>query len=198
MSGELRATINGLVSVSKKLAENGGGNLPDEQVRFAQTVYRSGNALLQLINEILDLSRVEAGEMPIDPRPCVLAEGRDYIEQTFRHVAEMKTLRLEVHMDPGVPATMYTDPTRLQQILKNLLSNAFKFTAKGKVSLIVKPSNLHDQAISFAIEDTGIGIPLDKQRLIFEAFQQADGTTSRKYGGTGLGLTISRELARLL
>src|SRR5258708_1557902 len=196
MSGELRATINGLVSVSKKLAENGGGNLPDEQVRFAQTVYTSGNDLLQLINEILDLSRVEAGKMPIDPRPCVLSEVRDYIEQTFRHVAEMKSLSLEVQMDPKVPPTMFTDPTRLQQILKNLLSNAFKFTSKGRVALIVSPSALHEKAISFAVEDTGIGIPSDKQRLIFEAFQQADGTTSRKYGGTGLGLTISRELAR--
>ncbi|MGH7438365.1 MAG: ATP-binding protein, partial [Polyangiaceae bacterium] len=198
MSHELRTPLNSLLILSKTLAENGGGNLTDEQVRFAQTVYTSGNDLLQLINEILDLSRVEAGKMPIDPRPCLLADVRDYIEQTFRHVAEMKSLALEVHMDPSVPASMFTDPTRLQQILKNLLSNAFKFTSKGKVALIVQPSTVYDQSISFAVEDTGIGIPADKQRLIFEAFQQADGTTSRKYGGTGLGLTISRELARLL
>ncbi len=198
MSHELRTPLNSLLILSKTLAENGGGNLTDEQVRFAQTVYHSGNDLLQLINEILDLSRVEAGKMHIEPRACVLSEVRDYIEQTFRHVAEMKSLSLEVRMDPAVPTTMFTDPTRLQQILKNLLSNAFKFTAKGKVALIVQPSSLNDDAISFAVEDTGIGIPADKQRLIFEAFQQADGTTSRKYGGTGLGLTISRELARLL
>jgi signal transduction histidine kinase/HAMP domain-containing protein/ActR/RegA family two-component response regulator len=198
MSHELRTPLNSLLILSRTLAENPEGNLTNEQVKFAQTVYTSGNDLLQLINEILDLSRVEAGKMPIDPRPCSLATVRDYIEQTFRHVAAMKNLSLEVRMDPRLPETMFTDPTRLQQILKNLLSNAFKFTSKGSVALIVEPSTVHEGSISFAVQDTGIGIPEDKQRLIFEAFQQADGTTSRRYGGTGLGLTISRELARLL
>jgi signal transduction histidine kinase/HAMP domain-containing protein/ActR/RegA family two-component response regulator len=198
MSHELRTPLNSLLILSKTLAENREGNLTDEQVRFAQTVFTSGDDLLQLINEILDLSRVEAGKMPIDPRPCPLLDVQDYIEQTFRHVAETKGLGFEVRMAPSLPTAMFTDPTRLRQILKNLLSNAFKFTAKGRVRLTVEPSTVREGGISFAVSDTGIGIPAEKQKLIFEAFQQADGTTSRKYGGTGLGLTISRELARLL
>jgi signal transduction histidine kinase/HAMP domain-containing protein/ActR/RegA family two-component response regulator len=196
MSHELRTPLNSLLILSKTLADNRNGNLTAEQVKFAHTVHASGNDLLQLINEILDLSKVEAGKMPIDPRTFTLAEVTSYLEQTFRHIAEQTGLAFEIRMDPRLPASMFSDVTRLQQILKNLLSNAFKFTSKGSVSLVVQPSG--QEAISFAVHDTGIGIPVDKHRLIFEAFQQADGTTSRKYGGTGLGLTISREIARLL
>ncbi|HVH40741.1 MAG TPA: HAMP domain-containing protein [Labilithrix sp.] len=199
MSHELRTPLNSLLILSKMLAENPGGNLTPEQVKFAQTVYTSGNDLLSLINEILDLSKVEAGKMPIDPKTFAVSEVKDYLEQTFRHVADQKNLHFEVKMAGGVPNMLYTDVNRLQQILKNLLSNAFKFTAKGAVTLTVKPApERGDGAISFAVSDTGIGIIPEKQKLIFEAFQQADGTTSRKYGGTGLGLTISREIARLL
>ena len=167
-------------------------------MKFAETVYTSGNDLLQLINEILDLSKVEAGKMPIDPRTFPLDDVREYLEHTFRHIADQKGLAFAVRMDARLPETMFSDPTRLQQILKNLLSNAFKFTAKGGVTMIVEPASGDARSIRFAVQDTGIGIPLEKQKLIFEAFQQADGTTSRKYGGTGLGLTISREMARLL
>jgi signal transduction histidine kinase/HAMP domain-containing protein/ActR/RegA family two-component response regulator len=198
MSHELRTPLNSLLILSKTLAENRGRNLTGEQVKFAETVYASGNDLLQLINEILDLSKVEAGKMPIDPRSFPLEEVRDYIESTFRHVAEQKGLSFAVRMHERLPATMFSDPTRLQQILKNLLSNAFKFTAKGGVTMLVEPTPGDPKSVSFSVQDTGIGIPLDKHKLIFEAFQQADGTTSRKYGGTGLGLTISREMARLM
>jgi CheY-like chemotaxis protein len=200
MSHELRTPLNSLLILSQVLAENRDGNLTPEQVKFAQTVYTSGNDLLSLINEILDLSKVEAGKMPIDPRTFRLGEVRDYLEQTFRHVAEQKSLSFEIKMDGHQPHALFTDINRLQQILKNLLSNAFKFTSKGGVSMIVKqaPKERGDNAIAFSVQDTGIGIPPEKQKLIFEAFQQADGTTSRKYGGTGLGLTISREIARLL
>jgi len=200
MSHELRTPLNSLLILSKMLAENRNGNLTAEQVQFAQTVYTSGNDLLSLINEILDLSKVEAGKMPIDPRTFRLGEVRDYLEQTFRHVAEQKSLSFEIKMDGHLPHALFTDVNRLQQILKNLLSNAFKFTNKGGVSMIVRqaPKDKGDNMIAFSVQDTGIGIPAEKQKLIFEAFQQADGTTSRKYGGTGLGLTISREIARLL
>ncbi len=199
MSHELRTPLNSLLILSKTLADNRDGNLTPEQVKFAHTVHASGNDLLQLINEILDLSKVEAGKMPIDPRTFTVAEVTAYLEQTFRHIAEQKGLAFEIRMDPRLPASIFSDLTRLQQILKNLLSNAFKFTSKGSVTLVVQPSGAdREEAISFAVHDTGIGIPTDKHRLIFEAFQQADGTTSRKYGGTGLGLTISREIARLL
>jgi HAMP domain-containing protein/signal transduction histidine kinase/ActR/RegA family two-component response regulator len=200
MSHELRTPLNSLLILSQMLAENRNGNLTAEQVKFAQTVYTSGNDLLALINEILDLSKVEAGKMPIDPRTFRLGEVRDYLEQTFRHVADQKALSFEIRMDPNLPETLFTDVNRLQQILKNLLSNAFKFTNKGGVSMTVTSASKDrgDGMLSFAVQDTGIGIPAEKQKLIFEAFQQADGTTSRKYGGTGLGLTISREIARLL
>ncbi|TKD05100.1 HAMP domain-containing protein [Polyangium fumosum] len=200
MSHELRTPLNSLLILSKMLADNQNGNLTAEQVRFAQTVYTSGNDLLALINEILDLSKVEAGKMPIDPRTFRLADVSDYLEQTFRHVADQKALSFEVRMDSRLPETLYTDVNRLQQILKNLLSNAFKFTSEGGVSMTiaVAPGDRGETMITFSAQDTGIGIPPEKQKLIFEAFQQADGTTSRKYGGTGLGLTISREIARLL
>ena len=199
MSHELRTPLNSLLILSKTLAENRDGNLTDQQVKFAHTVHASGNDLLQLINEILDLSKVEAGKMPIDPRTFTLEEVTGYLEQTFRHIADQKGLAFEIRLEPGLPVSIFSDVTRLQQILKNLLSNAFKFTSKGSITLVVERSRQdRGESINFAVHDTGIGIPLDKHRLIFEAFQQADGTTSRKYGGTGLGLTISREIARLL
>jgi HAMP domain-containing protein/signal transduction histidine kinase/ActR/RegA family two-component response regulator len=199
MSHELRTPLNSLLILSKVLADNHDGNLNGEQVKFAQTVYTSGHDLLQLINEILDLSKVEAGKMPIDPRTLALEELFESLEQGFRPVAEQRGLQFHIRADSRVPSTIFTDSNRLQQILKNLLSNAFKFTAKGRVTMTVAPAADHgDGVLSFAVEDTGIGIPADKLGLIFDAFQQADGTTSRKYGGTGLGLTISREIARLL
>ena len=209
MSHELRTPLNSLLILSKMLSENKDGNLTPDQVKFANTVFASGNDLLGLINEILDLSKVEAGKMPIDPREIQLPTVQGYVEQTFRHMAEQKSLGFEIQMDENVPRSMFTDVNRLQQILKNLLSNAFKFTEKGKVELVIRLAekdqkltvtgfNPAQTVIGFSVTDTGIGILLDKQKLIFDAFQQADGTTSRKYGGTGLGLTISREIARLL
>jgi HAMP domain-containing protein/signal transduction histidine kinase/ActR/RegA family two-component response regulator len=198
MSHELRTPLNSLLILSQMLAENRDGNLTPEQVKFAQTVYTSGNDLLSLINEILDLSKVEAGKMPIDPRTFGLSDIKEYLEQTFRHLAEQKSLSFEIRMQPGLPDTLFTDVSRLQQILKNLLSNAFKFTSKGAVVMRISAAGDSSELVSFSVQDTGIGIPAEKQRMIFEAFQQADGTTSRKYGGTGLGLTISREIARLL
>ncbi len=210
MSHELRTPLNSLLILSKMLAENKDGNLTPEQVKFANTVFTSGNDLLGLINEILDLSKVEAGKMPINPREIQLFNIQSYVEQTFRHIAEQKALKFEIKMDEKLPEKMLTDVSRLHQILKNLLSNAFKFTEQGSVELVVRvvsPSekgatllhlNPEQVMIAFSVKDSGIGISPEKQNLIFEAFQQADGTTSRKYGGTGLGLTISREIARLL
>ena len=209
MSHELRTPLNSLLILSKMLSENKEGNLTSDQVKFANTVYSSGNDLLGLINEILDLSKVEAGKMPIDPRQVQLQDVKEYVEQTFRHVANQKGLEFEIQTDPQAPLDMFTDMNRVHQILKNLLSNAFKFTEQGKVTLTIGPTpqnqrlmasglNPDEMMISFSVRDTGIGIPQEKQKLIFEAFQQADGTTNRKYGGTGLGLTISREIARLL
>ncbi|HEX8909657.1 MAG TPA: ATP-binding protein, partial [Anaeromyxobacteraceae bacterium] len=203
MSHELRTPLNSLLMLSKLLADNRDRNLTPEQVKCAATVYASGNDLLSLINEILDLSKIEAGKMPIEPRDARLIELGEYLEQTFRHVAQQSGLEFTISMGTGLPDTIYTDLPRLEQILKNLLSNAFKFTERGSVSLTVDAAQrLRPGAprgtLAFAVRDTGIGIPKEKQRIIFEAFQQADGTTSRKYGGTGLGLTISREIARLL
>ena len=200
MSHELRTPLNSLLILSKMLAENKAGNLTEEQVKFARTVFASGNDLLGLINEILDLSKVEAGKMMIDPKEIKLGEVQEYFEQTFRHLADQKAVAFEIIAEASVPLKMYTDANRLNQILKNLLSNAFKFTDQGKITFNIR--SVADLAkgkmLAFAVKDTGIGISKDKQSLIFEAFQQADGTTSRKYGGTGLGLTISREIARLL
>ncbi len=209
MSHELRTPLNSLLILSKTLEDNREKNLSPEQVKFASTINSAGQDLLALINEILDLSKVEAGKMPVDPRDIKLPQVKEYLEQTFRPIAQHKNLDFKLFASPDAPKTMYTDENRLQQILKNLLSNAFKFTENGGVVLTVGParkdklynSETLTQAksvIAFSVKDTGIGIPADKQKLIFEAFQQADGTTSRKYGGTGLGLTISREIARLL
>jgi HAMP domain-containing protein/signal transduction histidine kinase/CheY-like chemotaxis protein len=210
MSHELRTPLNSLLILAKLLAENKESNLNPKQVEYAKTIQASGTDLLSLINEILDLSKVEAGKMQVDPRDVPLAEVQDFTERSFRHVAEQKGLQFEVTLGRGVPHAIRTDPQRLKQVIKNLLSNAFKFTDKGRVELRMslvdrkrtrfdhEVLNHAERVLAFAVTDTGIGIPKDKQRLIFEAFQQADGTTSRKYGGTGLGLSISREISRLL
>nr|WP_295900099.1 HAMP domain-containing protein [uncultured Bdellovibrio sp.] len=206
MSHELRTPLNSLLILSKTLAENRDKNLSNEQVKFASTVHSAGQDLLALINEILDLSKVEAGKMPVTPKLVSMVEVKEYIEQTFRPVAEHKGLEFTVETSPDLPPEIITDENRLHQILKNLLSNAFKFTEKGYVKLQLMLDDRNKESVKdkskmdviFRVTDTGIGIPADKQKLIFEAFQQADGTTSRKYGGTGLGLTISREIARLL
>lgn len=196
MSHELRTPLNSLLILSKTLAENREKNLSGEQVKFASTVHSAGQDLLALINEILDLSKVEAGKMPITPKAVSVKEVHEYLEQTFKPVAEHKGLDFVISVADNIPKAIFTDENRLHQILKNLLSNAFKFTDKGQVKLDISTSRSGD--VIFKVIDTGIGIPVEKQKMIFEAFQQADGTTSRKYGGTGLGLTISREIARLL
>jgi signal transduction histidine kinase/ActR/RegA family two-component response regulator/HAMP domain-containing protein len=200
MSHELRTPLNSLLILSKTLADNKDGNLNSDQVKYARTVHSAGNDLLALINEILDLSKVEAGKMPVNPKEVEMQDVVTYLEQTFKPVAEHKSLEFLIERERGVPDALFTDESRLQQILKNLLSNAFKFTEKGLVRLHIgkTQSSVGGDMIVFSVTDTGIGIPFEKQKLIFEAFQQADGTTSRKYGGTGLGLTISREIARLL
>jgi len=210
MSHELRTPLNSLLILSRLLTENKEKNLTEKQVEFAQTIHSSGTDLLNLINDILDIAKVEAGKMEIVPADVSMEEIKAFVERTFRPMADQKNLTFGVDIEPGVPSPIYTDGQRLQQVVKNLLSNAFKFTSQGSVTLSIRRAdpNLRfatrglDQAeggvIAFEVRDTGIGIPRDKQQLIFEAFQQADGTTSRKYGGTGLGLSISREMARLL
>lgn len=196
MSHELRTPLNSLLILSKDLLDNRSGNLTPEQVESAEIINRSGHDLLELINEVLDLSKIEAGKMSIDPEPVNLNEFVIDLHRDFRHHAEKKSLRFSVNRVEPLPATIVTDRQRLGQILKNLLSNAIKFTEQGEISVTLsRPDPAH---IQFAVSDTGIGIPEDKQLAIFEAFQQADGGTSRKYGGTGLGLSISRELTRLL
>jgi signal transduction histidine kinase/HAMP domain-containing protein len=209
MSHELRTPLNSLLILSKLLSENKFGNLSEEQVKFASTIHSSGTDLLSLINEILDLSKVEAGKMPVNAKEVSIADVQDYLERSFRPVAEHKSLEFEVHLSANIPRSIVTDIGRLNQILRNLLSNAFKFTSKGSVIVDITRAPRtkrfdndmlisSDCVLAFSVRDTGIGIPKEKQKLVFEAFQQADGTTSRKYGGTGLGLTISREIARLL
>jgi CheY-like chemotaxis protein/signal transduction histidine kinase/CHASE3 domain sensor protein len=210
MSHELRTPLNSLLILSKILGENHEGNLTEKQVQYASTIQSSGHDLLELINEVLDLSRIESGVVEIEAEETQLSAVRDFAERTFRPVAESKTnVEFGVDLDPQLPAAVTTDQRRLEQILKNLLSNAFKFTEQGAVRLRIAPAaqgwepgnttlDRAPQVLAFAISDTGIGIPADKQKLIFEAFQQADAGTSRKYGGTGLGLSISRELAGLL
>ena len=178
-------------------------------MEFSQTILTSGSDLLNLINDVLDLSKVEAGKMDVNPTDVRLVDVQDFVDRSFSAVAEQKGLNFHVELNADLPQTIYTDGGRLQQVLKNLLSNAVKFTQEGDVSLTIRraekgrrfqnPSlEAAPEVVAFAVADTGIGIAKDKQRLIFEAFQQADGTTSRKYGGTGLGLSISREIARLL
>ncbi len=199
MSHELRTPLNSLLILSRMLAENPAGNLEPQQVEFAQTIHAAGNDLLALINDILDLSKVEAGKMDLHLGQLALVDLCDDLERAFRPLAEEKGLVFTIDRDPTLPAAIVTDEQRLEQILRNLLSNAVKFTHEGSVNLRVSPSGgAGDGVLAFAVTDTGVGIPDEKLALIFEAFQQADGTTSRKYGGTGLGLNISREIARLL
>ncbi|MCY6493978.1 HAMP domain-containing protein [Leptolyngbya sp. GGD] len=209
MSHELRTPLNSLLILARLFADNTENNLTDKQIEYARTIYSSGNDLLGLINDILDLAKIESGTMSLDPEPMAFTDLRNHLDRTFRQVAQDRKLDFQMHFDSQLPRSLYTDAKRLQQVLKNLLSNAFKFTEQGQVSLRVSLEtggwsfdqnilNRADRVIAFAVSDTGIGIAPDKQQVIFEAFQQADGTTSRKYGGTGLGLSISREIARLL
>ncbi len=209
MSHELRTPLNSLLILSDQLCVNSERNLTTKQVEFAKTIHSSGNDLLMLINDILDLSKIESGTVAVDVGELRMDELNRYVERTFRHVAESKHVQFSIHLDPRLPKSMFTDSKRLQQIIKNLLSNSFKFTHQGEVTLTIQPAtagwssdndelNRATEVLAFSVADTGIGIPADKQQIIFEAFQQADGSTSRKYGGTGLGLAISRELSRLL
>ncbi len=196
MSHELRTPLNSLLILSRQLADNVEGNLTDKQIRYADTIRQAGTDLMTLINEILDLAKIESGTMAVEIGQVRFGNLRDYVDQTFRQVAEEKGLQFTIELDPDLPPWMDTDDMRLRQVLRNLLSNAMKFTEKGRVNLRIYRAST--DVLAFAVSDTGIGIPKDKQRLIFEAFQQADGSTSRKYGGTGLGLAISREIAGLL
>jgi len=209
MSHELRTPLNSLLILSKQLSDNPKGNLMPKQVDFAKTIHAAGSDLCALINDILDLSKIESGTVSVDISPVQLRAVSNDLERMFRHIAESKNLNFLIDIENNVPQVIQTDFKRLLQIFKNLLSNAFKFTEKGqivfKASLVTEGWNIEHPALSqakkviaFSVSDTGIGIPIDKQRIIFEAFQQVDGTTSRKYGGTGLGLSISRELAQLL
>jgi len=196
MSHELRTPLNSALILAKLLADNEAGNLNEEQVRFASTIYSSGNDLLNLINDILDISKVEAGKLELSPEELPLQRVIDNLAQVFEPLASHKGLDFVIDVEPSVPETIYTDAQRLEQIMKNLLSNALKFTDEGKVLLRVSAAaNGH---LSFVVQDTGIGIRFEQQESIFGAFQQADGTASRRYGGTGLGLSISRDLATLL
>ncbi|HLU71575.1 MAG TPA: HAMP domain-containing protein [Nonomuraea sp.] len=209
MSHELRTPLNSLLVLAKLLTENNEGNLTAQQVEFARTIHGAGSALLQLINDMLDLSKVEAGRMDIHPAQVSLPKMIDLLEAAFGPLAADKGLEFSVEIDPNVPHELRADEQRLQQVLRNLLSNAVKFTPKGEVKLRVVPASpdvdfdddslriAHD-LLAFQVIDTGIGIAPDKRDVIFEAFRQADGTTSRKYGGTGLGLSICRSIARLL
>ncbi|WP_377274062.1 HAMP domain-containing protein [Peterkaempfera sp. SMS 1(5)a] len=217
MSHELRTPLNSLLILAKLLSDNNEGNLSPKQVEFSETIHGAGTDLLQLINDILDLSKVEAGKMEVRPSRIALVQLVDYVEAAFRPLTADKGLDFAVRVSPDLPVTLHTDEQRLQQVLRNLLSNAVKFTDSGAVELLIRPAgdevphHVREQLleagaitepeqplIAFSVTDTGIGIPNNKLREIFEAFKQADGTTSRKYGGTGLGLSISREIARLL
>ncbi|MGW6878182.1 HAMP domain-containing protein [Streptomyces xanthophaeus] len=217
MSHELRTPLNSLLILAKLLADNADENLSPKQVEFAETIHGAGSDLLQLINDILDLSKVEAGKMDVSPTRIALVQLVDYVEATFRPLTAEKGLDFSVRVSPELPATLHTDEQRLLQVLRNLLSNAVKFTDTGAVELVIRPAGsdvpqaIREQLleagslrepdadlIAFSVTDTGIGIAASKMLVIFEAFKQADGTTSRKYGGTGLGLSISREIARLL
>ncbi len=196
MSHELRTPLNSSLILAKLLADNPQGNLSDDQVQFARSIYSAGNDLLSLINDILDISKVEAGKLDVYPELLILTRMLDGLKSLFLAQALEKSLRFEIELDDDLPASLFTDRQRLEQILKNLLSNAFKFTEQG--SVVLQVSRHDEQRIAFAVRDTGIGIAEEQQAVIFEAFRQADGTTNRRYGGTGLGLSISRELAQLL
>ena len=209
MSHELRTPLNSLLILSQILSENAEGNLTEKQVGFAHTIHSSGSDLLDLINDILDLSKIESGTMVVDVATVPFTDVGRFVEGTFRQMADVRGVEFGVELAPGLPSAVQTDAKRLQQVLKNLLSNAFKFTEHGSVRLRIALAERgwtsgHEYldtapaVVSFAVSDTGIGIAPDKHAVIFEAFQQGDGTTSRKYGGTGLGLSISRQIARLL
>jgi len=209
MSHELRTPLNSILILGQQLTDNPEGNLSAKQVEFARTIHGAGTDLLNLISDILDLSKIESGTVTVDAEEVFFANLVDMVARPFRHEAETRQLSFEAHVDPNLGRSITTDSKRLQQVLKNLLSNAFKFTAQGGVRLNValapggwsSDHPILSQApavVAFEVTDTGIGIPLEKQKIIFEAFQQADASTSRKYGGTGLGLAISRELATLL
>lgn len=198
MSHELRTPLNSILLLSRLLSENNEKNLSGDQVEYAKVIQSSGNGLLGLIDEILDLSKIEAGKMSLDFTEVSIAEITSDLNSLFNPVAKEKKLEFKVQIDPQVAPQFRTDKMRLEQILKNLISNALKFTAEGSVKLSIEKDKVRDNRICFSVKDTGIGIPQEKQHLIFEAFQQADGSTKRKYGGTGLGLSISRELVKLL
>jgi signal transduction histidine kinase/ActR/RegA family two-component response regulator len=209
MSHELRTPLNSLLILAKIFADNAAANLTPKQVEYAQTIHAAGTDLLSIINDILDLAKIESGTVTLEIGQEPFFDLREYVERTFRQVALDKGLDFAVTLDAGVPESIETDAKRLQQVLKNLLSNAIKFTERGRVSLHIAPARSGwmpgnsrldgaSHVVSFAVTDTGIGIPESKQKIIFEAFRQADGSTGRQYGGTGLGLSISRELSRLL
>ncbi|TLX53561.1 hybrid sensor histidine kinase/response regulator [Stutzerimonas nosocomialis] len=209
MSHELRTPLNSLLLLAQQLKENPDQHLSEKEVEYAGTIFASGSDLLNLINDILDLSKIESGMVVADIDEVKFADVRGFVDQTFRHIAEDKNLDFAIRLTKGLPSSLFTDERRLKQILKNLLSNAFKFTSEGNVSLTIRPETAGwtighatlDRAasvVAFTVSDSGIGIAPEKQGAVFEAFQQADGTTSRRYGGTGLGLAISRELASLL
>ncbi|MCP4695321.1 MAG: response regulator [Gammaproteobacteria bacterium] len=208
MSHELRTPLNSLLILAQLLAENKEENLTGQQVECAQTIHSAGSDLLTLINEILDLSKVEAGKITINPEDIFIADLTESLAQKFQPVAKNKSVDFNINVAENLPQTLHTDDQRLKQVINNLLSNAFKFTAKGSVTLnIARPAANEDlsrsgldaaASVAVSVADTGIGIPADKQKVIFEAFQQADGTTSRRFGGTGLGLSISRQLVQLM
>jgi HAMP domain-containing protein/CheY-like chemotaxis protein/signal transduction histidine kinase len=209
MSHELRTPLNSLLILSDQMSRNLDGNLTDKQIEYSKTIHGSGNDLLSLINDILDLSKIESGTVTVEAEELPFVDLKNYVERNFRHVAESRSLEFDFVLDKNLPKAIHTDAKRLQQIIKNLLSNSFKFTHHGKVEVRVTVAtagwntdneslNKARSVMAFSVSDTGIGISPDKQRIIFEAFQQADGSTSRKYGGTGLGLAISREISRLL
>src|SRR5438552_2790276 len=209
MSHELRTPLNSMLILSRLLSENDEGNLTPKQIEYARTIHSSGDDLLELINEILDLSKIESGTMEIETRRVAVDEIHEFVEKNFQAVAHSNGLQFAVEVRKNAPELLYTDQQRIQQILKNLLSNAFKFTHEGGVTLRIESTtsgwtrghrqlDAADEVVAFSVTDTGIGMPADKHRIIFEAFQQADGTITRKYGGTGLGLSISREIASLL
>jgi CheY-like chemotaxis protein/signal transduction histidine kinase len=196
MSHELRTPLNSALILSKLLSDNRNGNLTAEQIKYANSIYAAGNDLLELINDVLDLAKVEAGKMDVVVDRVFVQKLSESLQSIFQPIAREKELTFAVEVDPTVAKAIETDSQRLKQILKNLLSNAIKFTEQGRVELRVFP--MPGDCLGFEVSDSGIGIPLEQQDVIFEAFRQADGTTNRKYGGTGLGLSIAREFARLL